>query len=95
MRWARMLAAVLGGLLALWLLRGSTDAGQGFEAIVRVQQHHTWDARGLLFVELRFPDGGAVTISGDTDVPVMRWLTAREGRVMLAMKPYELEKLSR
>lgn len=95
-RLLRAIAAILGATLALWLLRGDVDGSDAFVANATVTVHDTHDFRDLAFVELRFPDGTAVTVSGSRIVPVMRYLTTQDrAKVTLEMSPRTLQRLER
>lgn len=73
-RWGRVLAAVLGGLLALWLLRGDTGAADEVIVTGKVHQERSYDVRGIEFFAI-----GPVTLNADHDLPIAAWLRAHEG----------------
>lgn len=91
-----MLAAILGATLALWLLQGDTKGSDAFVANATVTVHDTYDLKDLAFVELRFPDGTAVTVSGSQVVPVMRYLLNQDTqKVTLEIGPRTVRRLER
>ena len=82
----RILAAVLGATLALWLLRGDTS-GAEFVVSCVVDHHDTWDSKGVQFLELRCGnEHGALTVSVDKDLPITHWLVAHnKQRISVAL----------
>jgi hypothetical protein len=86
LRIGRMVAAIAGAALALWLLRGET-AGAEFLASCVVDHHSTYDTRGVQFFELRCGQAnGAFAVSVDKDLPIAQWLAKQDkARVSLAL----------
>src|SRR3990167_5469993 len=81
-RWARVVAAILGGLLALWLLRGDTDAADEVLLTGKVHQERSYDFDGIEFFTI-----GRITLNADHDLPIAARLRAHEGeRVTLTLK---------
>ena len=87
-RVGRIIAAVLGGLLALWLLSGDRDPSAAEFVVSCVVDHHdTWDSKGVQFLELRCGnEHGALTVSVDKDLPITHWLVAHnKQRISVAL----------
>jgi len=91
-----MVAAVVGGLLALWLLRGDTDASDAFSVSAVPHLEDSFDFGRMKAVEIRFADGTAVSVVGSDLVPFMRALIAQDKqRIDLELRPRTLARLER
>jgi hypothetical protein len=86
-RWLRILAAVLGGTLALWAAQGDTDGAEFIASCVIDHHESTWDSRGTQFFELRCGgEQGAFTVAIDRDLPLSKYLaTHHKARVSVAL----------
>lgn len=96
MKVGRMIAAVLGATIALWLLQGDTDASDAvtFAAIPHIEDSYSF--AGLQTVEIRFTDGTAVTVMGSSVVPFMQALTRMDqARIDMELRPRVLERVER
>jgi hypothetical protein len=97
-RIGRMVAAILGATLALWLLRGDADAqprGPIFTASVVVKHQETYDSNGIQFFEIRNAQGSAL-VSIDGGLELAKTLRGLDGRkVRLVIESAELERLER
>jgi hypothetical protein len=90
-----MLAAILGGTLALWLAQGDTDASDTLALSCTVTQHDTYDFHGTQFFALTCADGAAV-LSIDGDLPLASWLRNHDKqKLAIDLTPRTVQRLER
>lgn len=93
-RWfVRKLGTIVEILLAisavLWLAsQAVAKSDEEYIQRVTIHQQNTWDAREIKFIELRFPGGGSVLVSGDKDLELTKFLERNHGsQLILTFNP--------
>lgn len=85
-------------LALLFLLAYVSEASQaqsGQTFTVTVTQQDTHDFRGTQFYELRFADGGAVTVAGSPSVKFLQVLASAQGKQTVTIEAFALKRVER
>lgn len=96
--WRVAIPIALGVWLALRLTQGDTDAdGEANEFVsnITVTEEESVSYQGLRTFEIRFADGTAVTIMGSKAVPVIQYLGLHGKKMIMEIRPFELQRIER